>query len=392
MVNSNFRIDSFKIRIPLDVIRFDLPYPINETCETYIDGGEIVHTETIRKAQYSNDSNIGSKLVLKKHLQKNSPYKVPTSMHIAREIISVYENKHLAKKEFLTLTINAKQLKKDYFKGITFDTLPKIVEYLHSIDLPITEDQLLYGELTDVDICFDTSLSLELFPNVLKRFKEYIDASPKRDVGFKDWKGKDNKGIAFSSRNHCTTARPYLKFYSKYLDSISEVHKLFFETYQIEVPTDVFRMEFTIKNNEQFKYYKIGNKLIDVLELSQDDFKRIYTKIYSKHLNLETKKVLTEPLEKKNMFSVYIQYILRLAPQMDVEDIAKEISEQFEHRGTRKNHYEQIKEEARRLKQVNKTYSNEQKSVQFLKSIFFWKSLVVIETILYNPLYIFKSK
>ena len=105
---SEFKIDSFKIRIPKDTLnQITLPDNLNaEIISVYAETGEIINSiqqglkEKLSTLKLSNDEGI-------------------TSITIAIENIRTT----LTQREYLTLKITSKLLKQLYYKGITLSLI-----------------------------------------------------------------------------------------------------------------------------------------------------------------------------------------------------------------------------------------------------------------------------
>ena len=140
---SEFKIDSFKIRIPKDTLNeITLPDNLNaKIISIYAETGEIIN---------SNQQGIKEKLSTLKLSNDNEN----TSVTIAIESIRTTFNQ----REYLTLKITSKLLKQLYYKGINNKTIYNVVEYLNSVGVGITIEQILKSEVTDIDICKDFTL------------------------------------------------------------------------------------------------------------------------------------------------------------------------------------------------------------------------------------------
>jgi len=157
-------------------------------------------------------------------------------------------------KSYLWVLINSKHLQKNYFKGITKETLPQLYEYIMSMDVFHCDyETFKRGIYTDTDICFD-------FPcrrNQFEIFKKNLKLSVKDDTKWHSKNRKDNTGIyaphKTKPREVATPSNPYVKFYDKELDFEVKSSK-FRDAYMKGVEyQEVFRYECTIKNRRHAK-------------------------------------------------------------------------------------------------------------------------------------------
>lgn len=271
-MNDTIVVDSFKVRIPFEQVGA-IPEGLNIELEiTNKHSGEVLshwslaelglNTRT-RSVNVSND--------------RRATY---VSVSIAQRTISKIQ------RTYLELKITSKLLKQNYYSGITLQTLPLIVEYLNSVGVAITETQLLKSEITDTDFRQDITILPERWQDIVTHIKAQAIPSTQVGRGFNVFSRKDNVGIEFASRSKATLSNPFVKIYSKTLDSLSEAHKNFFEHYKLSTPENLFRVEFTLKNKEHFSYYGIENTLEGCLSLSQEKLSSIKADILGKHIHI----------------------------------------------------------------------------------------------------------
>jgi len=153
--------------------------------------------------------------------------------------------------QYITLLLNSKHLHKNYFKGITKDTIREIYEYIMSLEVfKCDYKTFVSGRWSDLDICFDFE-GTDIEFDVLK--KNILNSVKKREYWF-ERKLKNNNGLWSPTerepRKNSTPTKPYVKFYSKDLDFRTK-SKLFAQTYLKEEDYEnVLRYEVTIKNSE----------------------------------------------------------------------------------------------------------------------------------------------
>jgi hypothetical protein len=287
---SEFKIDSLKLRIlKSELKKITLPYNLNaKIISIYADSGEIIDTnqqgikDKLNTLKLSNDNNV-------------------TALSIAIESIRT----SLIQREYITLKITSKLLKERYYQGINLQTINNVKEYLNSVGIGITIEQLLKSEVTDIDICKDFTLSNNEYNLLINQIKKNTKASQEQNKGYNIFNQKDNKGIEFSSRKKATPTNPFFKIYNKFLDSKSKKHSQYFENYKIETETNLHRIELTLKNKKHFEKYNLNNTLESFLSLSQKKLNQIVSSITSIHLN----KISTNKMELRKQQNIYESYI-----------------------------------------------------------------------------------
>ena len=180
---SEFKIDSFKIRILKENLnQITLPDNLNaEIISVYAETGEIINSnqqglkDKLSTLKLSNDDGI-------------------TSITIAIESIRT----SFKQREYLTLKITAKLLKQLYYKGITNKTIYNVVDYLNSVGVGISIEQLLKSEVTDIDICKDFNLYDNEYNLLINQIKTNSKASQEQNKGYNLFNKIDNKGIELS--------------------------------------------------------------------------------------------------------------------------------------------------------------------------------------------------
>lgn len=199
----------------------------------------------------------------------------------------VDKNKRTSK--YLVILFNSKLLRARYLEGITLDNCEVVYKELMSqgvVSIPF--ETFLRGELTDTDLKKDLIIPPSNFDFMLSKAMEYAHEYGQRDRGYNPFRKKDNKGIEFGERKKATPSYPYLKYYSKFLEMYGNEESdsfLFAKTFGVIVHENTVRAEFTIKNRQQWKKYKIERtSLGDLLSLNQDKLEEIMSIIVSVHL------------------------------------------------------------------------------------------------------------
>ena len=323
-ITSEFKIDSFKLRIlRQDIKSTELPTNLNaEIISIYAETGEIINPNELglktklNTIKLSNDNDI-------------------TSVAIGIESIRTTFNQ----REYLTLKITSKLLKQLYYKGINNKTIYNVVEYLNSVGVGITIEQILKSEVTDIDICKDFTLKQNEYNLLINEIKTNSKASQEQNKGYNLFNKIDNKGIEFSSRKKATPNNPFFKIYNKFLDTKSLKHSNFFEHYKIETETNLHRIESTLKNKKHFEKYNLKNTLESFLKLTQKELSKIVSQITSIHLNKNERNKM-ELRKQQNIYESYIELCLVYSNKLNIpfEDTKETLLNVIVNRNTKKNH------------------------------------------------------
>lgn len=352
---SEFKIDSFKIRIPKDTLnQITLPDNLNaEIISVYAETGEIINSnqqglkEKLSTLKISNDNDI-------------------TSVTIAIESIRT----SLSQRDYLTLKITSKLLKQGYYEGINSKTIYNVVDYLNSVGVGISIEQLLKSEVTDIDICKDFTLTPNEYNLIINKIKLNTKASQEQNKGYNLFNQKENKGIEFSSRKKATPTNPFFKIYNKFLDTKSLKHSEFFKHYKIETESNLHRIESTLKNKKHFEKYNLKNTLESFMELRQEELRDIMHSITSLHLNKnEINKM--ELRKQQNIYESYIEICLRLSSEINMpfEIIKETLLNTITNRNTKKNHEKLFEKVNLELKTSSKPYQENRKIEYIMKEL-----------------------
>ncbi|MCP3654321.1 MAG: hypothetical protein GY766_05415 [Herbaspirillum sp.] len=181
---------------------------------------------------------------------------------------------------YITLLANSKHLGKDYFRGITKDTLKDLYSYF--MDLKVFECDFKYfknARYSDLDIAFDFKCSQTNFAilkdNILKSClnKTYFNTTNK----------DNNSGIwtptKYQPRQQATPKKPYIKFYSKEIDFNTKSFD-FANFYNLhDKAKNIVRYECTVKNTAHKK--RLGlNKYPTIISLLNSDLQIIIRSIF----------------------------------------------------------------------------------------------------------------
>ena len=210
----------------------------------------------------------------------------------------VQKGEHLNLSKYVTMVITSKMLRKDYFKGITKETLPIVYDYVMSLNVfSCSYDSFCNSMATDTDICKDFKASFEDMRELMKSLEKHSNPYTQKGIGVRAYiDGKNQNGIEWNDRNTTSLRHPFVKVYSKYLDlygqGIKQDRRDFAQSYITEEETkDLYRVEVTLKNRKAFKAYGITNTtLLDIVSLSQDKMSDMLSKTVNKNISKPSSK------------------------------------------------------------------------------------------------------
>lgn len=264
------KIDSGKLSIPLSqckILRDSINDMLNVTY-TSMESGE----------------------VLEELEQRGKPYQVNneddgTYIRVWVEPQINYKDGHAYSEMYLSVLINSKHLGRDYFKGITKDTLESLYNNIMKWKLFECEfKDFQTARFNDVDICFDFQCS----KNNFETLKKNIKLSVKDESKFHSKSSKTNTGLYAPTfrnpRGQATPGTPYIKFYDKDLD-LKTKSKTFGEKYLNGIDTsNLFRYECTIQSKKHMK--RLG--LVEVRtfwELLSSDLHTICSQMFREYFH-----------------------------------------------------------------------------------------------------------
>lgn len=276
---SNFKLDSFKIRIPLkaphnykraDILPYEYGDPIVILNDPELGVNYITINEQTGDVVKSSANNYG-------HVNDKG---IKTTYGIE----SINANKTVS--DYLTIKVTSKHLRSNYFDGITIDNVKTVYKSLMSLKkFSFPFEDFLHGEVTDADYCRD--LIIPNYEGVKQCLQELTKPSTKNNKGVHTFDTATAKGLKWSSRDTATSDAPYIKIYNKGLQVRNDADMLMFTKEYLDlnmITTDNYRIEFTLKNKRHFGKYKIHNTLISHLRLSQDRLLDIARSVFNCHL------------------------------------------------------------------------------------------------------------
>ena len=180
--------------------------------------------------------------------------------------------------QYLIILVNAKQLKEQYFQGITINNVLELHQYLMSLNVVVFSlKEFLKAECTDIDFKKDFDATDEDMKEAFSLMQTNSTPSADYDKGNKLFWKRDNKGLQFNKRETTKIkTAPFFKIYSKTLDLLHKSN-VFALAHFKEIPQDLWRMEFTIKNKKHLASFGHSNTLSDILSLSNEQIEEMGT-------------------------------------------------------------------------------------------------------------------
>jgi len=257
-------IDSFKIRIPVNLVKI-----ISPSLSKWI----LVNEST---GEIAKDYNRKEFCKL-----ENIRYALETQITSNQKPMP-----------FLIILINSKVLKKNYFDGITTDNVKQI--YKEIINQQIVEfsfKDFYNSECTDVDFKMDFK-NRNLLKSI-RSLKKHAKPSTKKGYGFKSFERNNNVGIEFSDRK--TTAfktNPYLKIYDKEIELNNKSLEFSDQHLKEYDYKDLGRIETTVKNKKHFKSLGYNKTTLEyILKASKAKKQLILRKALNAHLEPRVKQM-----------------------------------------------------------------------------------------------------
>jgi len=238
------KIDSLKLIIPMTQVevidgKFNQKY---KNIKLYESTGEVVEVYNRDTNTYSDKKGIKVKL------------------EVCRIKFDNVGQQGFAGEDFLVFQPSSKFLKENYFDGINLSNLPKIYEYLLSLNIVrFSYESLLQARFADVDFCIDFVSSKATFKAMIK----IVDSNVRPSLKYftKSFNRKDNLGLEFNERQKASPTKPFLKFYHKSTELTQKSNEFYCEflkdNYFESINNGIGRYEVTLKNAEFKKYYKV---------------------------------------------------------------------------------------------------------------------------------------
>lgn len=164
------------------------------------------------------------------------------------------ENTNIGARDYrrcIAISVNSKQLKDQYLKGISLDTVTDLYNEINSQGIiSVTFDDFVNGFLTDVDIKRDYSLfdGFDDFRHLIDSIFDSAKDEFKITNAVKKFKRKGNEGIQFGYRNNGANL-PFFKIYNKKIE-LENNSSEFMNKHGI-LCKNIVRLEITLKNKTQ---------------------------------------------------------------------------------------------------------------------------------------------
>jgi len=287
---SDFEIDSFRLKIPLDKCKI-LSHELNTTYLTInAETSEIVNEKTNKGINVGSDYMKVYITIRTFNDRITSLEKNKKSMLLDRDKI---KSVNVAPSQFLVITINSKLLRDKYLDRITWNNIELIYDRIMNYKASYCDyHTFVNSDVIDVDFCRNVQI-----PN-WQECKSYIldnlKPTKKLDFGVHEFNRKDNIGLQFGIREKSSYTKPYIKIYHKYIE-LTTKSKLFAEQClndAKDVPKDLFRVEYTLNNRDHYRRYKlykqgygsqqiVASALSDMLSLSNEKKEYIASHMFS---------------------------------------------------------------------------------------------------------------
>jgi hypothetical protein len=243
-------VDSMRVRIPLKEVRVLDPVLNTNVMRVHESTGEVLGT-----------------------LVEKRIYKTMRGVNFSCEIGRVQTAKggHPdAIQDCLLLTVHSKMLFHRFLEGLTAQNIRLVYDFLMSMEVVFFEYEVFKNaRVTDVDVKMDfISPAKQVESSLRELTKTFIrhNGSHARPHG----RGATYTGHQFNKRKDASwRTLPYMKIYSKNADAKTDQHKAFFIENSIELPRDLWRQEFTLKDSKHMKSNGMSNTVFEVISASQ---------------------------------------------------------------------------------------------------------------------------
>lgn len=297
-----YSVDSMRLRIPLQNCT-DISHRLQRVIHSVDDNtGEILETST-------------------KNWERIEREGIKTKFSIETEKIGITQTK------CLVILINSKMLKSDYFSGINRATIPLIYAYCMDQKLALfSYESFLNGYCTDIDIKRDFIENEKVMWDAIKLMDKNALPHKNRNKGVV----KLDNGIEFNSRQKSTQGNPHFKVYFKTKELNSESVE-FVINHLNEVPEDMWRSEFQIKNSKHLKALIPNiknNRLNTLMDCTQDDFEGAYQKVLKNCLGHRMRDINTMISNDniKPVDAIIVNLVIGLMDKGNTFDVAKLIA------------------------------------------------------------------
>jgi len=299
-------IDSLKIRIPIEHINIINPslegkwYLVNE------DTGEVDSKEYKSNSLTIKEDGCTTRFAIEKQQTKEQ---------------------HL--RTFVTLLVNSKEVKHNYFEGIKKSTIKQVYNSLVNhkvIDISFKEF-IKHSECTDVDIKKDARIPIDVYTKSINQCRTISKPSKNKGTGYRFFNSKENKGIEWSDRRTTSyKSNPFLKIYHK--ETELKNNSLLFSSKHLQGIdyTNIVRIETTIKNRAHFKHLGIpSNRLKDILNLTQTKLQSVMSSALKSHLEPRIRQLKNDNKLKPFELIIYGSILVSMQAGVSYESYLKNV-------------------------------------------------------------------
>jgi len=239
---------------------------------------------------------------------------------------SYSENVRVTKTRYancITVLINSKHTKADYFKGITLTTIKAVYDEVISLGIiDCSYETFLNGAPTDIDFKKDWILEMDEYKELISACATMTKESSNRDKGCTPFREQTNYGIAWSTRqSNKYLTNPYLKIYHKGIELKHHSIDFYNEYLSTLDVKNVIRIETTVKNKKHLRSLNLNLKeftLLELLSLTDEQKNSTIAKAVNSHLAPRTKALTFR--SKKNMSpdtQIILQSILVMTTELN---------------------------------------------------------------------------
>ena len=274
---NGWAIDSLKVRIPLNRVQI-----LDESIKGIVSKVMEANGSEHQGRQFHDMDG-----VLYNVIEQKENTKASRDEHGIKTVFSIEKRPtQFHTIEYLIVLVNAKQLRKRYFEGITIDNVAHLHSYLIGLGVVhFSLKELLKAECTDIDFRKDFRAKEEEMKEVIRFMESNSKPHKEFDKGAKKFWEIDNKGLQWNKRETTKIlTAPFLKIYSKTLDFETKSN-VFALSHFDRTPVDLWRFEFTIKNKKHLDSFKFGNTFSELISLKPDEIDTMSTKSLKAVLN-----------------------------------------------------------------------------------------------------------
>lgn len=293
ITNPGFAIDSLKIRIPIDRVKILNPSLHGNWIAYNTDTGEI-DPDVFRNQAFT----------VRTEPNPDDPEGEPIRTGITtRYAIEKPRGRMKDSHEFVTIGLNSKMLKARYAEGIHHGT---IEDLHHAIvdqgQIHVSLPDLLDGHCTDVDFKKDAKVYRPVADQLFTTLEKRTNVSRSMNRGCRTFRQKTNHGIQWNDRKTDSIKEaPFVKIYSKTLDLRHNSTEFTNHHLRGIDYSDVYRVEFTLKNRKAFSHHGIPDgRLSTLMHLDQMKLESIRSAVVLANVESPRKGIKVEGMKSRN--------------------------------------------------------------------------------------------